>query len=198
MPNAPNNATVVEICTRRIRALGTYVDRKSVVAINGRKHAHAEVTAVYQRSIDARAKVASLRAQLAEALGDVGDADAARMEADRALKAWVRGEFGVESTEANDFGFPAPKKAVLTVEQKVLAVERGRATRKARGTMGRRQKEGIRGVVEAPASPPSVAPTGSNAAPLPMGATVHGAPGGSMGGFAGAGGESHRGFEDGP
>jgi hypothetical protein len=147
MPNAPNNATVVETCTRRIRAMGSYVDRKSVVAINGRKHGHAEVVAVYQRPVDARAKVASLRAQLAEALNEVKDADAARMEADRALKAWVRGEFGVESGEANDFGFPAPKKAVLTVEQKARAVERGKATRKARGTMGYRQKEAIRGVL---------------------------------------------------
>ena len=162
MPNAPNNATVVETCARRIRALGTYVDRKSVVAINGRKHAHAEIVAVYQRPVDARAKVASLRAQLAEALDEVGQADVGRMEADRALKAWVRGEFGVESAEANDFGFPAPKKAVLTVEQKALAVERGRATRKARGTMGRREKEAIHGVVAPPAPAPGVGPTGSN------------------------------------
>jgi hypothetical protein len=87
MPNAPNNATVVESCTRRIRALRTHVERKSVVAINGRKHAHAEVVAVYQRSVEARAKVANLRAQLAEAFDEVREADAARAEADRALKA---------------------------------------------------------------------------------------------------------------
>jgi hypothetical protein len=167
MPNAPNNATVVETCTRRIRALGAYVDRKTVVAINGRKHAHAEVVAVYQRSVDARAKVASLRAQLAEALEEVGSADAARLEADRALKAWVRGEFGVESAETNDFGFPPPKKAVLTVEQKALAVERGRATRQARRTMGRLQKEAIRGVVLTSASASSVAPTWSSGDPTP-------------------------------
>jgi hypothetical protein len=166
MPNVPNNATVVETCTRRIRALETYVDRVSVVGINGRKHAHGDVVAVYQRSIDARAKVARLRAQLAEALDEVGDADAGRAEADRALKAWVRGEFGVESSAAHDFGFPAPRKAVLTLEQKARAVERGKATRKARGTMGRRQKEAIRGVVAPPTLPPSVASSGVSA-PLP-------------------------------
>jgi hypothetical protein len=190
MPNAPNNAAVVETCTRRIRALGTYVDRKSVVAINGRKHAHAEVVAVYQRSVDARAKVAALRAQLAEALGEVGDADAARAETDRALKAWVRGEFGVESMEANDFGFPAPKKAVLTVEQKARAVERGRATREARGTMGRRQKEAIRGVLAVPE-------TGTSAplsAAMAMGKS---APEKPASGFAGGSGYPHRPFESG-
>ncbi len=94
---------------------------------------------MYQRCVDARAKVAA-RAHLAEALGEVHDADAARMVTDRALKAWVRVEFGQERVEANDFGFPAPKKPTMTAEQKALAVERGRATRKARGTMGPRQK----------------------------------------------------------
>jgi hypothetical protein len=150
MPNAPNNATVVETCTRRIRALGTYVDGRHAIGINGRKHAHAEVVSVYARCLDARAKVANLRAQLAEALEEVATADRARKEADGALEGWVRGEFGVESTEANDFGFPPPKKPTMTVEQKALAMARGKATCKARGTMGRRQKEQIRGTLVAP------------------------------------------------
>jgi hypothetical protein len=147
MPNAPNNATVVETCTRRIRAMGAYVDRGATMGINGRKHAHAQVVTVYQRCLDARAKVANLRAQLAEALDEVGETEVARVEADGALKAWVRAEFGVESAEANDFGFPAPKKPVMTAEQKMLAVERGRATKKARGTLGKRQREEIRGTI---------------------------------------------------
>ena len=154
MPNAPNNATVVETCTRRIRALGAYVDARATLGINGRKHAQSEVVAVYERCVDARAKVANLRAQLAEALEEVGAADVARMEADRALKAWVRGEFGVESMEANDFGFPAPKKPTMTVEQKAQAVARGKATRKARRTMGKRQKEEIRGTIALPIAVP--------------------------------------------
>jgi hypothetical protein len=158
MPNAPNNATVVETCTRRIRALGTYVDPRTAIGVNGRKHAHAEVVAVYERCVDARAKVANLRAQLAEALEEVGTADVARMEADRALKAWVRGEFGVESTEANDFGFPAPKKPTMSAEQKALAVARGKATRKARWTMGKKQKQEIRGTIAVAERPTTVAP----------------------------------------
>jgi AraC-like DNA-binding protein len=56
--------------------------------------------------------VARLRAQLLEAIGTVGETEAARLEADAALKAWVRAEFGVESTEAIDFGF-APTLAAL-------------------------------------------------------------------------------------
>jgi hypothetical protein len=155
MPNAPNNATVVETCTRRIRALGAYVDTRATVGIDGRKHAHAEVVAVYARCVDARAKVANLRAQLAEALDEVGAADAARAQADRALKAWVRGEFGVQSAQASDFGFPPPKKPAMTADQKALAVARGKATRKARRTMGKRQKEEIRGTIAPPVDSPA-------------------------------------------
>jgi hypothetical protein len=82
----------------------------------------------------------------------VAAADAARVEADGALKAWVRGEFGTESAEANDFGYPAPRKAVMTAEQKALAVEKGRATRKVRGTVGARQREKIHGALPRPAA----------------------------------------------
>jgi hypothetical protein len=64
MANAPNNATVVEACTRRIRALGAYVDGRTTIGIDGRKHAHADVVDVYRRCLDARAKVANLRVSL--------------------------------------------------------------------------------------------------------------------------------------
>jgi len=149
----PNNATVVEACTQRIRALGGYVERNATIAINGRKHAHGDVVAIYQQCLDARATVARLRAQLVEAIGTVGETEAARREADAALKAWVRAQFGVGSTQAVDFGFPPPRTGVRTVEEKALAVARTKATRKARYTMGKRQKEEIRGTVVVTAAP---------------------------------------------
>jgi hypothetical protein len=143
----PNNATIVAACTQRIRSLAGYVEADAQIAINGRKHAHADVVAIYRQCLDARAAVARLRAQLAEALGTVEATEVARLEADSALKGWVRAEFGVASTQAIDFGFPPPRKGARTVEEKALAVARTKATRKARRTMGKRQKEEIRGSV---------------------------------------------------
>jgi hypothetical protein len=67
----PNNATIVAACTQRIRSLAGYVEADAQIAINGRKHAHADVVAIYRQCLDARAAVARLRAQLAEALGTV-------------------------------------------------------------------------------------------------------------------------------
>ena len=100
MATKPNNAKVVETCTRRLRSLGSYVARDAKIAINGRKHAHGDVVAIYQQCLDARATVARLRAQLVEAIGTVGETEAARREADAALKAWARAQFGVGSTQA--------------------------------------------------------------------------------------------------
>jgi hypothetical protein len=155
VPTKPNNAKIVETCTRRVRSLASYVGSDTAIAINGRKLAHADVVATYRRCLDARATVARLRAQLEEALGTVGETEAARLEADAALRAWVRAEFGVESTEAIDFGFPPPRKSARTVEEKALAVARTKATRAARRTMGKRQKQEIRGtlVISAPPDP---------------------------------------------
>ena len=158
MATKPNNATIVETCTRRVRSLGSYVGSGAKIAVNGRKLTREDVVATYRSCLDARATVARLRAQLESALVTVAETEAARLEADTALRAWVRAEFGVESTEAIDFGFPPPRKPKLTVEEKALAVARTKATRAARRTMGKRQKEGIRGAVVAP-SPPRLTAT---------------------------------------
>ncbi len=153
MPGRANKTTVIDTCARRLRALASYVEGTSTIAVNGRKLAHADVVASYRRCLDARATVARLRAQLEEALGAVAETDANRLETDTALRAWVRAEFGVESKEAIDFGFTPPRKPELTVDAKALAAARRKATRAARGTMGKRQKEEIRGTLVPPPPP---------------------------------------------
>src|SRR5271170_3302221 len=63
--------------------------------------------------------------------------------------------FGSGSVEFEQFGF-TPKKpsAALTPEQKQLKLERMRATRVARGTLGKRQKKAVKGVVPTPPTTP--------------------------------------------
>jgi len=55
--------------------------------------------------------------------------------------------FGADSSRLADFGFTAPRRGVLTPEQRAAAVAKGKATRKARKTLGKRQKAGIKGDV---------------------------------------------------
>jgi len=147
MPGRPNNTTVIDASIRRLRALESYVDDNTKIALNGRKLALAEVLAIYQESLDSRADLARQRAAAKAAMERRATAEAARLEADRALKAWALNEFGIESKEAIDFGFPPARKPQITVEAKARAVARRMATREARHTMGKRQKEEIRGTL---------------------------------------------------
>jgi hypothetical protein len=94
---------------------------------------------------------------------------------DRALKGWVNSQFGVGSTQAIAFGFPAPKKPVRSPAAKVKAVAQGKATRTARHTMGPKAKLAIKGTV--PTTEPGGSPaTESTATPVaPATAVTNGA-----------------------
>ena len=58
--------------------------------------------------------------------------------------------FGEKSRIYGEFGFRPRKKWKTTVKAQRAANEKRAATRKARGTMGKRQRRAIRGVVAAP------------------------------------------------
>jgi len=57
--------------------------------------------------------------------------------------------WGIGSAECQEFGFlPRKEPAPLTADQKALRTARLRATRKARKTLGSRQKRAVKGVVD--------------------------------------------------
>jgi hypothetical protein len=66
----------------------------------------------------------------------------------------VRNIFGDASEPLSDFGLSPRKTVKPNLEVKSTAVVKGKATRKARGTMGPKKKKAIKGTVpQAPASP---------------------------------------------
>jgi hypothetical protein len=76
--------------------------------------------------------------------------------ATQAVKALVEGKYGPASSQLSTLGLAdAPRKAP-SPETRVLANEKSRATRQARGTKGKRQRAAIHGTV--PTAPP-VSPT---------------------------------------
>jgi hypothetical protein len=81
-----------------------------------------------------------------------------------AYVAFVRGTFGNSPDVLADFGLP-PKKAKtpLTVEQKAAALAKHEATRKARGTTGKKArlavKGNVTGVVVTPVTTPAADPS---------------------------------------
>jgi hypothetical protein len=91
------------------------------------------------------------------------------------LRAGVRGivqaRFGKQGPQVLQFGFTPVKTPVRTAASKALAAQKAAATRKARGTVGKKAKAAIQGTVPAtpaPAAEPAPAPaTPAVAAPAP-------------------------------
>jgi hypothetical protein len=71
-----------------------------------------------------------------------------------ALRAHLEAAYGPRSEELTHFGFKHRRPRTQTTESKKAAVRKARATRKARKTMGRRQKQQIRGEVASESTEP--------------------------------------------
>jgi hypothetical protein len=99
----------------------------------------------------------------------------------RALRQYVINVYGASSPVLADFGFAPPKKATRTPEQKAAAAAKAAATRKARHTMGAKQKKGVKGDVTGIAITPVTAqPAATPSASTSTGKAPSGsAPGGN-------------------
>jgi hypothetical protein len=151
----PNTASIVGTCAQRLTALKAHLPPTvTTIPVNGVQMKVGDVTGAYQSCIDERTTLNSQRAEVKATLASVAAADIKRRTVDVALKAWVVNQYGADSKEAHDFGFPAPKAASRTVDSKATAIERGQATRKARHTMGSKQKEDVKGTMVVLVPPP--------------------------------------------
>jgi hypothetical protein len=165
MSKVQNNATIVSTCNQRLTALAKYVKPKTETSINGEPMKLSELIGVYQACLDTRTAVTTTRAQLQKVLSGRSSAEATRQAIDKGLKAWIVTKFGADSQEALEFGFAPQKVTTKSVETKRNAVLQSQATREARGTMGKREKEKIKGTVVDPTAPADPATTAAAATP---------------------------------
>ena len=160
-----NNAKIVSTCGQRLIALKKFVKTKTAITASGEQTKLADLVAVYQAAIDTRNALVPSRAAFDKALTARDSAEVVRLATDKKLKAWVVNEFGADSTEAEEFGFLPPKVGAKSADTKALAVQKLHATRTARGTKGKRQREKIKGTIVAPAAPADPATTAPAASP---------------------------------
>jgi hypothetical protein len=147
-----------------VRAVHAALSNVASLPAAGRPYSPPELAAVVQRRIDAASAVGQAKAQWLDAVKAYAAADAEAIPVVRALKQYVINLFGETSPVLAEFGFVAPKRASLTPEQKAAAVAKRAATRKARHTMGKKQKKAIHGAVPA-TGPASGGERGPAAAP---------------------------------
>jgi hypothetical protein len=128
-----------------------YANAPSIV-VNGVSYKPSDVERVLQDSIDA----ADATSSTATAFHKAVEAEkAANVKGDvlyRGLRTYLITQFRTNPETLDDFGITLTQKQVPDAKKVATAVEKRAATRKARSTMGKRQKAAIKG--QMPVIPP--------------------------------------------
>jgi hypothetical protein len=107
----------------------------------------ADIVRVLQERVDAgKAVVTAENARTAAVKAD-RDKRAQTAAFVQSLRRMVQGMFTQSPDTLGAFGLKAPKAANPTVTTKATAVAKSKATRTARGTLGKKQKKAVKGAV---------------------------------------------------
>ncbi len=149
--------------TAIVAALRSGVLGLDQLPLAGKVYTQSGAADLVQGRIDAAAAVATAKAAWLAAIAAFEAIDKHVELAVRDLRNTVIGARGEDSPIMGDFQFAKRKKRVFTQEQITAIVAKRKATRIARGTKGRKQKEAIKGVV--PAEAAAGVQTGATTAP---------------------------------
>ena len=168
-PNAPNRPFTQAHDGQVVVGIGKNLQNVASLAVGGSTLTMVAIEALVQSRIDAASAVDVARANWLDATAKYEALNAQVTPVVRGLRRYVIDAFGENSPVLADFGFTPPKKVVLTPEQNVARAEKALATRKARGTMGKKEKLKIKGTVAttAPATPASPVPSPAPTATAP-------------------------------
>jgi hypothetical protein len=138
---------LVKRVTAMIEGLDRYAASMTPIAAMGQTYAPAAMRAKLQAIVDLRQNVSSMKGQLQQALA----AEAAQMPELLALasayRAHVKVAYSTSPEALGAHGIIPRVRVPWTTEAQLAAVAKRAATRKARRTMGPRQKEKIKGDV---------------------------------------------------
>ncbi|HEY1691911.1 MAG TPA: hypothetical protein VGG39_07100 [Polyangiaceae bacterium] len=136
-----SDADVIALCQGRLKAIATYVPATGTISCDGKPYTQAQLTGIYQRSIDTRHTLDSLRNQEEVALEDRDEADAARKAVDDGLVSWGVNAFGAKSQQAKDIGYVPRNPTPPTAATKAAAQAKAQVTRAQRGETGSKAKK---------------------------------------------------------
>jgi hypothetical protein len=139
----------------------------SNLPVGGKSSASKDLQAQLQAHVDTMNSLSDAHATLAQLVAQEKSQQAALIPVVTGIRNYAAGQYGEKSPAFSSFGFTPRKETTRTVATKASAVEKVRATRIARHTMGSRQRAAIHGVV--PTTPPSSGPvvtTPTTAAPV--------------------------------
>ena len=135
-----------------------HMSQLASVPVGGQSMTPADIVAFLQARIDAAKAVEGAKAALAAALKADRDVRAKTSASRSALCRMVVGMFMHSPDVLATFGVSAPKPATTSVAARAVAIAKGKATREARHTMGKKQKQRITGSLDGATSAAPVAP----------------------------------------
>jgi hypothetical protein len=145
-----------------IDGVNTLLTDLTVVYVNGRPVSRADLLQILGNRISAAEATKAARLGLHKAIENEQAVDAEARPARSALKLVVQSRYGKNSPQVQSFGFSQNKRPKTPAATKAAAVEKSKATRTARHTMGPKQKASIKGTVDSPADT-----TDESTTPLP-------------------------------
>jgi hypothetical protein len=145
-----NKTNITALDQAIIAALGSEL-KATTITFGGEAHKVKDLQQQLQAEVDAAATTQSAKTAWQQAVLAEGKVVAQAALLRKALRVYLIGTYGANSATVAAFGF-APKQTTVDVATKAAAIAKRAATRTARGTMGSRQKRGIKGTVPATTS----------------------------------------------
>jgi hypothetical protein len=116
--------------------------------VGGTSYTRRELAALFQDQLDAMAESSAAHAALKAAVRRERAATERARAVEQDLRLWAESLYGRASIAITDFGWRIAKKpGPKTAKAKRDVVEKGAATRAARETLGKRQRQKLRGAV---------------------------------------------------
>jgi len=155
--------TMRDRCRMAIAGIDKNLASAPTLSLDGAERTPAEVTQELGDYVEATNKTRAARAAWIDAVRDEEAKLAVARARLAALRTLVAMKYGNDAAASlGEFGFAPHKRGQKTVETKAAAIAKAAATRKARKTMGPRQRDAVKGqvtaievtpIVSAPAAP---------------------------------------------
>jgi hypothetical protein len=160
MATTKNKTSTVASDNQIIAGITKDLKTVSSLVLAGTTYTPVTLIALIQSRINLINQVAASRAAWLDQVKQLEELDTQVHAVEMGLKQYVFNAFGKTSPQLADFGWTLKQRTPLTTEQKQQAVAKRDATRAARGTMSKKQKAAIHGVVPTTtAQPPATTTT---------------------------------------
>lgn len=169
-----NKTEETALDTQIIAGITKDLTKTKSLLLAGTSYTPTTLIALIQSRIAGVNTVAAARANWLDAVKTQDALDTQVHEVEMGLKQYVLNTFGKTSPLLADFGFSAPKVTKTTTATKQVAIQKGQATRVARGTASKKAKAKIKGTIPTPVQP--AATTTPVTTPAPAAPTVTPAP----------------------